>query len=66
MIPLHVRLKASETLLRSIDARRMATGDEAIGSAIERKLLDRELAELTDEWINNPDSPRVDNPSRIR
>jgi hypothetical protein len=44
----------------------MATGNEAIGSAIERKLLDRELAELAAEWINNPDSPRVDNPSRIR
>ena len=66
MIPLHVRLRASEALLCSIDARRMATGDEAIGSAIERKLLDRELAELAVEWINNPDSPRVDNPSRIR
>ena len=66
MIPLPARLKASEILLRSIDVRRMASGDEAIGSAIERKLLDRELAELADEWINNPDSPRVDNPSRIR
>ncbi len=66
MIPLHVRLKASETLLRSIDACRMATGDEAIGSAIERRLLDRELGELAVEWVNNPDSPRVDNPSRIR
>ena len=66
MIPLQVRLKSSETLLRSIDARRFVTGDEAIGSAIERKLLDRELAELAVEWVNNPDSPRVDNPSRIR
>lgn len=66
MIPLHVRLKESETLLRSIDARRMATGDEAIGSAAERTLLDRELAELAVEWTDNPDSPRVANPSRIR
>jgi hypothetical protein len=51
-------------LLRSIDAQR--AGDAGIGSAVERKLLDRELAELAAEWIDNPDSPRVGSPWRIR
>jgi hypothetical protein len=59
-------LKASDKLLRSIDAQRAIRGEAGIFSAVERKLLDGELAELAAEWINNPDSPRVDNPSRIR
>ena len=46
MLPLRVRLKLSVKLLRSIDARREATGDQGIGSAVERDILDRELAEL--------------------
>jgi hypothetical protein len=57
-------LKLSVKLLRSIDARREATGDQAIGSAVERAILDHELAELVLEWMTNPESPRVPNLSQ--
>ena len=66
LLPLPVRLKLSAELLRTIDARRKATGDQGIGSAVERDILDRELAELALEWMMNPESPRVPNLSRIR
>ena len=65
-LPIRARLKLSVKLLRSIDARREATGDRGIGSAVERAILDHELAELTLEWMINPQSPRVQNLSRIR
>ena len=45
-LPIRVRLRLSVKLLRSIDARRKATGDQGIGSAAERAFLDYELAEL--------------------
>ena len=66
MLPLPIRLKLSAKLLRSIDARREATGDQAIGAAVERDILDRELADLALEWMMNPLSPPVSNLSRIR
>ena len=65
-LPIRARLKLSVKLLRSIDARREATGDQGIGSAAERDILDRELAELALEWMMNPQSPPVPNLSRIR
>ena len=66
MLPLPVRLKITAKLLRTIDARREATGDRGIGSAVEGDILDRELAELALEWMMNPQSPPVSNVSRIR
>ena len=57
MLPLPVPSKLSAKLLRTIDARREATGDQGIGSAIVRDILDRELAELALEWMMNPQSP---------
>jgi hypothetical protein len=65
-LPVRIRLKLSAKLLRSIDARRKATGDQSIGSGVERDILDRELAELALEWMMNPQSPPVPNLSRIR
>ena len=65
-LPIRARLKLSVKLLRSIDARREATGDQGIGSAVERAILDNELAELALEWMTNPESPRVPNLSQIR
>jgi hypothetical protein len=38
----------------------------AIGSAAERDILDRELAELAFEWMMNPQSPPVPNLSQLR
>ena len=66
MLPLPIRLDLSAKLLRSIDARREATGDQGIGSAAERDILDRELAELALEWMINPQSPPVPNLSQLR
>ena len=66
MLSLTDRLRLSAELLRSIDARRNASGDQAIGAAVERDILDRELAELALEWMMNPQSPPVPNLSRIR
>jgi len=66
MLPVSVRLKLSAKLLRSVDARRKAPSDQGIGSAVERDILDRELAELALEWMMNPQSPPVPNLSQIR
>ena len=66
MLPLPIRLKLSAKLLRSIDVRREATGDQGIGSVAERDILDRELAELALEWMMNPQSPPVSNLSQLR
>jgi hypothetical protein len=65
-LPIRVRLKLLTKLLRSIDARREATADQAIGAAVERDILDRELAELALEWMMNPQSPPVPNLPQIR
>ena len=65
-LPVRVRLKLSVKLLRTIDTRREATGDQGIGSAVERTILDYELTELALEWMMNPQSPRVPNLSQIR
>ena len=43
-LPVRVRLRLLAKLLRTIDARRKATGDQRIGSAVERAILDYELA----------------------
>jgi len=51
MLSLTDRLNLSVELLRSIDVRREATSNRGIGSAVERDILDRELAELTFQWM---------------
>jgi hypothetical protein len=66
MLPLPVRLKITAKLLRTIDAEREASGDQSIGSAVERDIPDQELAELALEWMTNPESARVPNLSQIR
>lgn len=45
ILPLPIRLKLLAKLLRTIDARREATGDLGIGSVVERDILDCELTE---------------------
>ena len=66
MLSLIDRLELSVKLLCTIDARREASGDQGIGSAVERDVLDYQLAELALEWTMNPEPPRVPNLSRIR
>ena len=51
MLSLIDRLELSVKLLCTIDARREASGDQGIGSAVERDVLDYELAELALEWM---------------
>ena len=43
-LPVRIRLKLSAKLLRSSDAHRKAAGDQGIGSAVQRAILDYELA----------------------
>ena len=64
-LPVRLRLRLLAKLLRTIDTRRKATGDQGIGSAVERSILDYELAELALEWMTNPESPKVPNLSQI-
>ena len=64
-LPVRVRLRLLAKLLRTIDTCREATGDQGIGSAVERDILDRELTELALEWMMNPESQPVPNLSRI-
>jgi hypothetical protein len=65
-LPVRLRLKLSAKLLRSIEARRKATGDQTIGAAVERDILDHEVSELALEWMTNPESPEVPSLLRIR
>ena len=65
-LPVRLRLRLLAKLLRTIDTRRKAAGDQGIGSAVERSILDYELAELALEWMTNPESPKVPNLSQIR
>jgi len=45
---LRARLAAECGVLELIDRRRAETGDDCVGSAVERRILDRELRELED------------------
>lgn len=45
---LESRLAYCCTVLSLIDRRRAETGDEGIGAAVERRILDREIKELED------------------
>lgn len=64
--PLPIRGRLSVKLLRTIDARREPTGDQGIGCAVERAILNYEVAELALEWMMNPQSSRVPDLSQIR
>ena len=46
MTNIHQELKARAKVLEMIDRRRVETGDPALGSAIERVIIDHCLAEL--------------------
>jgi hypothetical protein len=65
-MPIKERLKLCAGILASIDARRECSGDHSIFSSLERQLVDRELRELADEWILNPESPPVADIRRVR
>ena len=47
------RLELSVRILTSIDERRKECGDPSIFSSVERQIVDRELTELTTEWIRH-------------
>ena len=53
------RLERCVRLLTDIEARREQCGDPSIFSSVERRIVDRELRELSEEWARNPQSPRV-------
>lgn len=48
------RMKLCEAVLALIEQKRAETGDENLGSAIERAVLDEQLRELEGEILENP------------
>jgi hypothetical protein len=48
------RMALCEAVLALIEQRRAATGDENLGSAIERAVLDEQFQELEGEILENP------------
>ena len=52
MTKIYQELKAKAKVLEIIDRRRVETGDPALGSAIERRIIDHCLAELEKEASN--------------
>ena len=52
MTKIYQELKAKAKVLEIIDRRRVETGDPALGSAIERRIIDHCLAELSEDASN--------------
>lgn len=48
------RLQLCESILALIEKKRQETGDEFLGSAIERVVLDSSFSELEHEILDNP------------
>lgn len=48
------RLELCESILALIEAKRAQTGDEALGSSIERVVLESHFQELEREILDNP------------
>lgn len=48
------RMELCEAVLALIEQRRAATGDENLGAAIERAVLDEQFRELEGEILENP------------
>lgn len=48
------RMKLAEAVLALIEQKRAETGDEAIGAAIERAVLESQFQELEAEILDNP------------
>jgi hypothetical protein len=48
------RMKLAEAVLALIEQKRAETGDETLGTAIERVVLDTQFQELESEILENP------------
>ncbi|HEV2446506.1 MAG TPA: hypothetical protein VGS58_11310 [Candidatus Sulfopaludibacter sp.] len=48
------RMELCEAVLALIEKKRAATGDESLGAAIERTVLDMQFQELEAEILENP------------
>ena len=48
------RLKLAEAVLALIEQKRAETGDESLGTAIERVVIDTQFQELEAEILENP------------
>jgi hypothetical protein len=59
------RLQYGAAVLKSLEARRLRTGNPALHQAVEHNIIARELEELAEEWKRNPtlssrkDAPRL-------
>ena len=48
------RLERAVQMIRMIEGRRLSSGDDNLGSNIERMVIDRELSDLESEIQQNP------------
>ena len=48
------RLELSEAILALIEQKRIETGDESVGAAVERVVIEGQFEELEDEILENP------------
>lgn len=48
------RMKLAEAVLALIEQKRQETGDECLGAAIERVVIDIQFKELENEILENP------------
>ncbi len=48
------RIQLSEEILALIERKRIETGDETLGSAIERSVLESQIGDLEHEIFENP------------
>ena len=48
------RLERAVQMIRMIEGRRLSSGDDNLGSNIERMVIDRELSDLESQILQNP------------
>ncbi|MFN0166049.1 MAG: hypothetical protein ACKV22_06425 [Bryobacteraceae bacterium] len=67
MLSTRERLETAKAIVDRLDDRRREKGDSLLGIAIDRRLIDRELRDLAEEWILNPptDSPASPLPEMV-
>lgn len=53
-LSLHDRLQYGAAVLKSLEARRIRTGNPVLHQQVEINIISRELDELAEEWKHNP------------
>jgi hypothetical protein len=53
-VSVHKRLQLGAAILKALETRRARTGDDTLHRAMEHRIVKRELDELEQEWLTNP------------